>query len=124
MMKNYDESVEINQNPNWSYIPDHPYRNLIIGCLGSGKTNVLLNLIKYQHPGKTISTIYLYVKDPFESKYKLLINEIKKEGIEHLKNPKAFVDYSQAIDNVYENLEDHNPTNKRRVLIVSNYYCY
>ena len=47
MIKNYDESVEINHNPNWSYIPDHLYRILIIDRSGSGKTNVLLNLIKF-----------------------------------------------------------------------------
>ena len=49
MMKNYDQSIEINQNPNWPYVPDHPYRILIIGRSGSGKTNVLLNLIKINH---------------------------------------------------------------------------
>ena len=49
-MKNYDQSVEINPNPNWPYIPDHPYRILIIGGLGSGKNNVLLNFIKNQRP--------------------------------------------------------------------------
>ena len=38
MMKNYDQSVEINHNPNWPYIPDHSYRILIIGGSGSGKT--------------------------------------------------------------------------------------
>ena len=116
MMKNYDQSVEINHNPNWPYIPDHPYRILIIGGSGSGKTNVLLNLIKHQRPD--IDKIYLYVKDPFESKYQLLINGREKVGIENLKNPKAFIDYSQTIDDVYENLEDYNPTKKRRVLIV------
>ena len=47
-MKHYDESVEINHNPNWPYIPDDPYRILIISGSGSGKTNVLLSLIKYQ----------------------------------------------------------------------------
>ena len=46
MMKNYDESVEINHNPNRLYIPDHPCRILIIGGSGSSKTNVLLNFIK------------------------------------------------------------------------------
>ena len=50
MIKNYDESVEINQYPNWPNIPDHPYRILIIGSSGSVKTNVLLTLIKYQQP--------------------------------------------------------------------------
>ena len=61
------QSVEINHNSNWPYITDHLYRILIIGGLGSGNTNVLLNLIKYQKPD--IDKIYLYVKDPFESKY-------------------------------------------------------
>ena len=43
MMRNYDDSIKINHNSNWPYIPDHPYRTLIIGGLGSGKTNMLLN---------------------------------------------------------------------------------
>ena len=115
-MKNYDESVEINHNPNWPYIPDHPYRILVIGGSESGKTNVLLNLIKHQRPD--IDKIYLYLKDSFESKYQLLISGREKVGIQNLKNPKAFIDYSQTIDDVYENLEDYNPTKKRRVLIL------
>ena len=40
MMNNYDESVEINNNSIWPYIPCHPYRVLIIAGLGSSKTNV------------------------------------------------------------------------------------
>ena len=43
MRKNYDESVEINHNPNWSYIPGDPYIILIIVGSRSGKTIVLLN---------------------------------------------------------------------------------
>ena len=31
MMENYDQSVEINHNPNWHYIPDHPYRIVVVG---------------------------------------------------------------------------------------------
>ena len=46
MMKKYHQSVEINHNRNWLYISDHPYRILIIGGSGAGKTNVLLNLMK------------------------------------------------------------------------------
>ena len=114
MMKNFDQSVQINHNPNWPYIPDHPYRVLIIGGSRSGKTNVLLNLIKNQRPD--IDKIYLYVKNRFKSKYQLLIKRREKVGIENFKNPKAFLDYSQTIDDVYENLEDYNPTKKRRVL--------
>ena len=77
---------------------------------------MLLKLIKNQQPD--IDRIYLYIKDPFESKYQLLINGKERVGIEILKNPKTFIDYSQTIDDVYENLEDCNPTKKRRVLIV------
>ena len=111
MMKNYDELVEINHNSNWPYIPDHPYRILIVGGLGSGKTNMLLYLIKHQRPD--IDKICLFVRDLFESKYQFLINGRKKVGIEILKNLKAFIDYSQIIDYVYENLEDYNTTKKR-----------
>ena len=60
----------------------------------------------------------LYIKDPLESKYQLLINGREKVGNGILKNPKSFINYSQIIDDVYENLEDYNPTNIRRVLIV------
>ena len=49
-MKNYEQLAEIDYNPNWVYIPDHPYRILITGSSGSEKTNVLLNLIKHQRP--------------------------------------------------------------------------
>ena len=52
-----DQSVKINHNSNWPYNPDYPYRILIIGGSGSGKTNVLLNLIKDQWPD--IDKIYL-----------------------------------------------------------------
>ena len=49
----------------------------------------------------------------------MLINGREKVVIENLKNQKAFIDYSQTIDDVYENLEDYNPIRKRRLLIVS-----
>ena len=94
-MKNYDESVEINHNPNWSYICDHLYRILVIGGSGSGKTNVLLNLMKYQRPD--IEKIWLCIKDPFESKYQLLINRREKLRIKALKNPKAFMKIQKTI---------------------------
>ena len=63
-------------NKNWLYIPDHPYRILIIGGSGSRKTNLLLNLIEDQ---PDIYKIYLYAKDPYEPKYQYLIN--KREGV-------------------------------------------
>ena len=48
-------------NPNWPQFPDHPYRLLVIGGSGSGKTNSLFNLINQQ---QDIDKIYLYAKDP------------------------------------------------------------
>ena len=75
-----------------------------------------LNLIKNKR--SDIEKIHLYVKDPFESNYQLHFNVSQEVGIKMLKNPKAFTDDSQTINNEYGSLEDHNPTKKRRVLIV------
>ena len=50
---------------------------------------------------------FLYVKNPFQSKYQLLNNG---RGIKKLKHRKTFIDYSQTADNVCENLEEHNLT--------------
>ena len=97
MIKNFDQSVEINHNPNWPYISEHSYRILIIGGSRSGRTDVILNLIKHHRPN--IDKIYLYIKDPVESKYQLLINRREKVGIENLKNPKTFTDYLQTVNN-------------------------
>ena len=53
-------------NPDWPYIPDHPYRMLIIGGSESGKTNALINLLSKQ---TDIDKIYLYAKDLYGAKY-------------------------------------------------------
>ena len=62
----YANENRTEHNKNWPYIPDHPHRILIIGDSGSGKTNVLLNLIKKQ---PDIDKIYLYAKDPSKYQY-------------------------------------------------------
>ena len=74
-MINFDEYTNENKkehNFNWPYIPDHPYRILIIEGTGTGKTNALLNLINNQ---PDIDKIYLCIKAPYENKNKYLINE-------------------------------------------------
>ena len=63
---NYVNENKIEHNKNWPYIPHHPYKILIIGGSGFGKTNVLLNLVEKQ---SDIGKIYLYAKDPYEAKY-------------------------------------------------------
>ena len=80
--------------------------------MGSGKTNVLLNLTKYYITQPDTDKIDLTSKDPFESKYQLFINRTEKIGIKKLRNPKAFTDYWQTIAEIYENLEDYNPAKK------------
>ena len=70
MMKTYNESVKINHNLNWPFIPDRPYMSLIIGSSGSRKTNVWFNLVKKRQT--EIEKIYLYIKDPSKWKYQLL----------------------------------------------------
>ena len=88
-------------NKKWPYIPDHPYRILIIGGSGSGKTNTLLNLIKEQDNDDLIDKIYLYAKDLSEPKYEFLIEKHKNAGIKHLNDPNAFIECSNTADDVY-----------------------
>ena len=72
-------------NLKWPYIPDHPYRMLIIGGSGSGKTNDLLNLINL------IGKIYMNAKDLNEPKHQFLIKKREGAGVKHLNDPKAFI---------------------------------
>ena len=105
-MINFDDYTNENiveHNSNWPYISDHPYRILIIGGSGSGKTNVLLNLINNQ---PDIDKIYLYAKDPYEEKYQYLINKREKVGLNHFNDPKAFIEYCNDMQDVYKNIED------------------
>ena len=87
----YTKEIIIKHNSKWPYIRDYPYRILIIGGSGSGKTNALLNLINNQ---SDIDKIYLYAKDPYEAKYQYLINKREKVGLDHFDDPKAFIEYS------------------------------
>ena len=79
-MINFDNCTNENKtqhNSKWPYIPDHPYRILIIGSSGSRKTNALVNLINNQ---QDIDKIYLYAKDPYEEKHQFLNNKEKLQN--------------------------------------------
>ena len=90
-------------NEKWPYIPDYPYRILIILGSGSGKTKELLNLINEQGD---IDKIYLYAKDLNEPKHEYLIKNLKNTGIKHLNDPNAFIECFNTIDDIYENITD------------------
>ena len=102
---------KIEHNEKWPYIPDHPYRIIIIGGSGSGKTNALINVINEQN---NIDKIYLYARDLNEPKYEYLIKKREGAGIKHLNNPNAFIECSNTIDDIYENINDYNPVRKKK----------
>ena len=109
---NYTNENKTEHNLKWPYILDHPYKILIIGVSGSGKTNALLNLIKNQ---PDIDKIALYAKDPYQAKYQFLI---KKKESTRLKHLKAFIEYSSDMQNVYKKIEEYNIGITREILIV------
>ena len=111
----YTNENKIEHNSKWPYIPDHPYRMLIVGGSGSGKTNALLNLINNQPDN---DKTYLYAKVPYKAKYQYLTNKREKVGLDHFKDPKAFMEYSNDMEDVYKNVEHYNPRKKRKILIV------
>ena len=103
-------------NEKGPYIADHPYRIMIIGGTGSGKTNALLNLVNEEN---NIDKIFLYAKGLSEPKYEFLIKMQENAGIKHLSDPNALIECSNTMDDVYENFNNYNPSRKRKILIIS-----
>ena len=103
--------IKTEHNENWPYIPDKPYRILIIGGSGSGKKVVLLNLIENQ---PDIDKIYLYAKDPHEAKYQYSINKREGVGIDNFNDPKAFIEYLNDMRDVYRNIGEYNPDKENK----------
>ena len=111
-MLNLDDIVGNNSS---SERNDWPFRMLIIGLSGSGKTNTLLHLINNFHP---IDKIYLYAKDTDEKKYQFLINKREQAGIKNLNDPHAFIEYSNNMDDVLDDINNHNKNRDKKVLII------
>ena len=99
------ENIE-EHNPNGPRIIDHPCRILKTGVSGSGKTNIILILIKKQDDDNytVIDKNDLYVKDPNEAKHQYLIIKLKKGGLKWLEDPKVFTKCSNNVQNVYRTL--------------------
>ena len=94
---------------------DWPFRMLIIGPSGSGKTNILLHLINNFHP---IDKVYLYAKDTGEKKYQYLINKREQAGIKNLNDPHAFIEYTNDMNDVLEDINNYNKNREKKVLII------
>ena len=88
---------------------------MIIGGSGSGKTKLLLTLVKKQDD---IDKIYLYAENFIEPKYEFLIKKHEVVGIKYCNDPNAFIECSNRIDDVYQNIDDYNPSRKIKILIV------
>ena len=112
-MLNLDNVVR-NKKKSSSENDDWPFRMLIIGPSGSGKTNFLLHFINHFHP---IDKIYLYAKDTDEKKYQYLINKREQAGIKSLNDPHAFIEYSNDMNDVLENINNYNKNRDKKVLI-------
>ena len=74
-----------------------------------------MNLIEKQ---PDIDQIYLYAKDPFEAKYQYLIKIRDKVGIDHHNDPRAYIEYSNNMRDIYKNIKYYNPDKDNKNLIV------
>ena len=101
-------------NEKWPYSPDHPQRILIIGDSGTGKTNALLNLINEQNGVDKIDKIYFYAKDLSKRKYEVLIKKHENAGIKYLNDINAFIECSNTMDDVFNKINDYNPSRKKK----------
>ena len=110
-MFNLDSITSKNDNKIW------PYKMLITGSSESGKNNALLNLIQKDNDN-FIDKIYLYANDLDEPKHQVLIKKRENAGIKNLNDPNAFIEYSNTMDDVYNNIDDYNPKTRRKILIV------
>ena len=113
-MLNLDNIVS-NKNTSSSEDNNWPFRMLIIGPSGSGKTNTLVHLINNLHP---IDKIYLYAKDIHEPKYEYLINKREQAGIKNLNDPHDFIEHSDGMNDVLDDINDYNKDRDKKVLIV------
>ena len=120
---NYDNDIKENinkHNLNWPQLPHHLYRILLFGGSGSRKTKTWLNLIKQQDNDNhsIIDKTYLYIKDSNDAKYQYFIKKCKYNCLKNPKDLKAFIERSNNMQNIYENIKEYKYCRKCNVLIV------
>ena len=115
-MINFDDYTNENKtehNTKWSYILDHPCKILIEGGVPNQEKQI--TKFKNQHD---IDKIYLYTKDPYQAKYQYSTKKREKADLHHYDDTKAFIEYSNDMQDVYKNTEDYYPRKKDKILIV------
>ena len=75
-------------------------------------------MIEEQDNDELIDKIYIYAKDLNEPKYQFLIQKREDVGIKHLNDTKAFIEYSNTMNDVYNNIDDYNPKRNRKISVV------
>ena len=60
----------------------------------------------------------MYAKDPYDDKYQFLINKRESIGVKHFNDPKAFIEYSNDMNDVHKNIDHYNPDKENKILIV------
>ena len=76
------------------------------------KKNALFNIINHD---PDIDQFFLYAKDPHEAKYQFLVNKRQSEDLNDLK---TFIEYSNNIDDICEDIEEYNSNKKQKILII------
>ena len=74
----------------------------------------MLNLIKEQDNRDVIDKIYFYARALSGPKYDYLIKKREDAEIKLLNNPNAFIECSNKMDDVYENINDYNPKRDKK----------
>ena len=96
------------------------YSQLSIQNINNRRLRIWKNkcIIKLINNQPDIDKVYLYAKDPYEDKYQFLINKRESIGVKHFSDPKAFIEYSNDMHDVYGNINYYNPDKENKILIV------
>ena len=62
--------------------------------------------------------MYLYTKDPYEAKHQFLIKKRESIGLKKFNDPKSLIEYSNDMQDVYKNINEHNTDKEHKILIV------
>ena len=71
-------------------------------------------ILEFNKQSTDIDRIYLFAKDPYEAKYQFLINKRESTGLKRFGDPKAFIEYSNDMQDVYKDIDKYNVDKERK----------